>query len=121
MARRSKRIRRTNVLGTCYLIHFDKPLSHANHYLGWTEGDDIEKRIATHEAGHKGHAACILRACKEQGIGWKVVRTWKNVDRNFERWLKKQSNSPKFCPKCDPWAENKGLHESYLNRLATAD
>lgn len=114
------RTRRTNVLGTCYLIHFDRALSHANHYLGWTEGDDITARIETHMAGHKGKGACILRACKEQGIGWKVVRTWAGVDRNFERWLKKQSNSPKFCPSCDPWSHNKGLHESYLNRLATA-
>lgn len=115
---RKKRIRRENVLGTVYLIHFDEHLSHARHYLGWTEGDDITARIETHMAGHKGHAACILRACKEQGIGWKVVRTWKGVDRNFERWLKNQKGTPKFCPNCDPWAANKGLVESYLNKLS---
>lgn len=29
---------RTNVVGSIYLLHFDRPYLHAGHYLGWDEG-----------------------------------------------------------------------------------
>ncbi len=103
---------RKNVRGTVYLIHFASPLSHARHYLGWTEGP-LEERLESHRAGT---GARILRACKEEGIPWTVVRTWTSVDRYFERWLKKQSNSPKFCPTCDPWAMDKGLVKAFKEK-----
>jgi predicted GIY-YIG superfamily endonuclease len=32
-----------------YLLHFDKPLHHAKHYLGLA--DDLEARLARHTAG----------------------------------------------------------------------
>jgi predicted GIY-YIG superfamily endonuclease len=96
-------------MGTVYLIHFHTHLSHARHYIGWTEGDDIDARIEKHASGQ---GACIMRACKEQGITWEVVRTWTGVDRHFERWLKRQRNHKCFCPQCDPWALNKGSPDS---------
>jgi predicted GIY-YIG superfamily endonuclease len=109
-----KRKRKSNVKGTVYLIHFDTHLAHARHYLGWTEGDDIDARIESHKSGS---GACILRACNENDIEYEVVRTWSNVDRFFERWLKNQKGTKFFCPCCNHAAENRGTFEAYEETL----
>ncbi len=67
-----------NEVGTIYLLHFDEPLSHAKHYLGW---------------------ARIMEVLKERGIGFQLSRTWEGT-RHDERKLKKGKNSPKLCPLC---------------------
>ncbi len=88
-----------NLTGTVYLIHFDENFGHARHYLGFCENGNLEDRIATHRAG--GHnAARLLQVIGAAGIGWQVVRTWKNVDRNFERKLKNKKKSSTLCPVC---------------------
>lgn len=89
-------------LGTIYLIHFKKPFGHAKHYLGWTSGDSIDKRIDRHR---KGRGARLLAVLNASGIGWDVCRTWKNVDKNFERVLKRSGKSY-LCPVCNPKALN---------------
>ena len=30
-------------VGTVYLLHFDKPFSHAQHYLGWGKGNAVKR------------------------------------------------------------------------------
>lgn len=92
-------IRRENVPGTVYLIHFKKKFHQTRHYLGWTEGSDIKPRIDKHKAGAGSR---LLRAVGAAGISFKVVRTWENVDRHFERKLKKQKNLRHQCPHCGP-------------------
>jgi hypothetical protein len=87
---------RKNVPGTVYLIHFDKPYYHARHYLGWTEGP-VDNRLSQHKS-NKGSP--LLRALNNIGIDYKIVRTWENVDRNFERQLKNSHNIPRICPIC---------------------
>ena len=82
-------------MGTVYLIHFDKKLSHAQHYLGYT-GGDLDVRLERHRAGN---GARLMEVCKERGITWRLVRTWSG-DRKLERRLKNQKNSPKLCPIC---------------------
>lgn len=79
-----------------YLIHFDKPLKHASHYVGFVKRD-LKKRVEKHQ---NGSGAKILRALMLEGIGWKVVRTWKDADRNFERSLKKTNSTKDYCPIC---------------------
>lgn len=79
-----------------YLIHFDHPLKHAQHYLGFVESN-LDERIKRHKAGV---GAKILKAANEAGIGWSVVRTWEDGDRNFERKLKNQKKSRCLCPVC---------------------
>jgi predicted GIY-YIG superfamily endonuclease len=79
-----------------YLIHFDKPLAHAQHYLGFVESD-LQQRIDKHKAGT---GAKILRAANIAGIGWNVVKVWEDGDRNFERSLKKKKKSSCICPVC---------------------
>jgi site-specific DNA-cytosine methylase len=36
----------TAVIGTVYLLHFDRPYKHARHYLGWAES--LDARLAVH-------------------------------------------------------------------------
>lgn len=79
-----------------YLIHFEKPFKHAQHYIGFT--DNLEQRMHDHELGTRG--AKLLKAVRDAGINFSVVRTWPKGDRNFERKLKKQKKSRCLCPVC---------------------
>lgn len=85
----------TPVLGTVYLIHFDSPLHHAKHYLGWTK--NLDARLEEHR---KGNGSKLLAALRRAGISWRLVRTWDNVDRHFERKLKKRKKATQFCSAC---------------------
>jgi hypothetical protein len=80
-----------------YLICFDKRLCHAKHYIGYTPDEEADKRLATHKAGRGSR---LLAALNKKGIGYKVVRTWPNEDRAFERKLKNQKHSARLCPCC---------------------
>jgi predicted GIY-YIG superfamily endonuclease len=92
-------------MGHVYLIHFDKKLHHALHYIGFCEDGNLDSRFQTHKSGG---GAKILRALNQKGIGYNIVRTWKNVDRNFERRLKNYKKSSCFCPKCNKHAQTRG-------------
>lgn len=80
--------------GTIYLIHFDRPLKHARHYIGWAK--DLEGRIGHHRSGNGSR---LMRAVNLAGIGWDVVWT-KEGDRNEERRLKRYKKSAVLCPLC---------------------
>jgi len=82
--------------GTVYLLHFDRKLSHAQHYIGWTQ--DLEARLGAHE---DGRGSRIVDAFLEAGIGYTVAKTWA-ADRKFERWLKNKNSTPRICPICSP-------------------
>lgn len=79
----------------CYLIHFETPLHHARHYLGYA--DDIARRLRQHRAGR---GARLMAVVSEQGIDWQCVRVWVGEDRHFERRLKNRHESPRLCPVC---------------------
>lgn len=86
-----------------YLLHFHDRISPnhtTQHYVGFT--DCLSDRIASHLAGTSGVA--LIRAAKQRGIKFTVVRCWKG-DRRLERHLKKLKNAPKFCTCCsrNPW------------------
>lgn len=88
--------------GTVYLDHFDRPIGNADnrramaqHYIGWAE--DVDARHAEHR---NGTGARILAACVQRGVGFSTVRTWKGVDRHFERALKNRKNARALCPVC---------------------
>jgi predicted GIY-YIG superfamily endonuclease len=80
--------------GTIYLIHFDEPLSHARHYIGWTQDEMV--RVELHQGGRGSR---LLAAVQAQGIPWRVVRRWRGT-RDQERYLKNQRHGPAFCPVC---------------------
>lgn len=79
-----------------YLIHFDSPLAHANHYIGFTTMK-LSDRLDRHR---RGAGARLLRALKEVGIGWKVARKWNDGNQEFERLLKNRKHSDRICPVC---------------------
>lgn len=93
-----------SVIGTTYLIHLVEPLGDpsrprmsAKHYIGWTNGVSVERRLEEHRSGQ---GARILAAAARRGIGFHVVRTWPQTDRHFERRLKNNGHYDKWCPIC---------------------
>ena len=84
-----------------YLIHLDKPLCHARHYLGYTALESVNDRLARHK---RGDGAKMLRAANEQGIAYQIVRTWTCTTiqeaKELERRLKHQKNAGRLCPVC---------------------
>lgn len=89
-------------MGVIYLIHFDEPVAHAQHYLGYT--DDLEARIKCHQ---KGHGARLIAHLVATGVSWRVVRTWEG-ERALERALKNLKKARVLCPCCNPerWETN---------------
>lgn len=84
-----------------YLIHLQKPLKHARHYVGSTI--DLARRIQQHASG-SANSCALLRATYNAGIFWEVVRVW-GFDSftdaiDFEYALKKTKNVPRHCPCC---------------------
>lgn len=85
---------RTNIPGTVYLLHFDRPYRHARHYTGWTE--DLPARSADHRAGR---GARLLEVLRDNGIGFELARTWDGTRRR-ERQLKQEGGASRRCPMC---------------------
>ena len=89
--------------GHVYLVCFDAPLGdlanpkgRAGHYLGWA--DNVDARMAEHRAAGvpafspPASSAALLRGGPRRN----------DVDRSFERRLKRQHNAWKHCPRCRP-------------------
>jgi predicted GIY-YIG superfamily endonuclease len=90
-----------------YLLHFDRPLAHARHYLGST--DDLERRLHEHE---HGNGSKLLAAVARAGIPWQLARTksWPQLlpgDRSWERRLKRYKKSRRLCPFCSAGAHGR--------------
>ena len=79
-----------------YLIHFDRPYRHAQHYIGYTA--DLAQRDHDHHCTCDG--ARLLQVVREAGIGFRVVRTWPDGGRALERQLKNRKNAKCLCPVC---------------------
>ena len=82
--------------GTIYLLHFDRPYRHADHYVGWT--DDLPTRLARHRAGHGARLITIITAA---GIGFTLARTTTG-DRSTERAIKNAGGARRYCLVCCP-------------------
>jgi len=83
-----------------YLLHFDRPLCHAQHYLG--SASDLDARLGQHE---NGNGARLTGVIKELGIGWTLVRVWefgtrKQAWQAEHRYKTTYKNSRKLCPIC---------------------
>lgn len=85
------------VVGSVYIIHFDRAFHHARHYVGWAQDNNVEERMLKHM---NGQGSSLLRAVNGENIPWLIARVWHNADRNFERWLKNQKRTAMFCPHC---------------------
>lgn len=89
--------------GWLYVIHFDKPLKHARHYLGSTHNPF--QRLEAHATGN---GARLTEVLKELGEAWKLAALYEVNDnipvtlREIEAVVKTQANGPRFCPICNP-------------------
>lgn len=79
---------------TVYLLHFNKPYRHAQHYIGYAA--NLDRRLAAHRAGH---GARLLEVINAAGITWEMARTW-DGDRTLERRLKNWHKASQLCPIC---------------------
>jgi len=83
-----------------YLLHFDKPLHHAQHYCGWTS-NGVEQRLATHLAGN---GSKLVKAVVANGSEVAVARVWDHdgwqTARQRERRMKNTHHLPSYCPVC---------------------
>ena len=87
---------RSKPKGYCYLFHIHPPYKHAAHYLGWTH--ELAPRLNAHLTGQ---GARLTQVALAAGCSLTLVRVWKDVDRSFERQLKKRKNAPaQLCPVC---------------------
>jgi predicted GIY-YIG superfamily endonuclease len=82
-------------MGIVYLLHFNKKYKGTQHYICYT--DDLDKRLKRHQAkqGSK-FVATLLNA----DLSFVLARTWQDVDRSFERKLKRRKKSRQLCPIC---------------------
>jgi len=87
---------REDVPGSVYLLHLHPAYQHARHYLGWTEGEPIE-RLRIHLSGQ---GSPLIRAVVAGGGTAILVRVWEGETRKFERMLKDRHYSPKLCSVC---------------------
>jgi len=90
-------------MGTIYLLHFDPPVGHARHYIGWAK--DAEARLREHKAGRGGRLPAVAA---ERGHTITIVRTWQG-DRAMERKLKRRHEAPRMCPVCRANGEPRGV------------
>lgn len=81
--------------GIVYLLHFDPPVAHARHYLGWTQ--NLGQRLADHR---RGAGSPLVAAAVRAGATVELARQWDDVDRHFERRLKNRHETPRMCPVC---------------------
>ena len=82
-----------------YVIHFDKPLAHASHYIG--SSVNISERLAVHRAGR---GSPMLKAATERGIKWSLSHVMFCDDerqaRHLEKKIKRHKHNRDYCPLC---------------------
>jgi predicted GIY-YIG superfamily endonuclease len=84
--------------GTVYLLHLERPLAHAQHYMGFST--NLPSRLKVHRSGNV-HSSAFMREVKRQGIRWSLARTWPGT-RDTERQLKDRHEGRRLCPTCCP-------------------
>jgi hypothetical protein len=87
----------------------------ARHYLAFSEGE-VADRVAQHLSGR---GSPLLAALIAAGAAASVERTWREVERNFERALKRRHETPRPCPLCVSAAHTHG-HGLLLERFPSA-
>lgn len=86
--------------GFVYVLHFDRPLCHSQHYVGCT--CNLRDRLLTHATGR---GARIVAAALERGIGFRLGALGQcnvTVMRRLERHLKDWHGAADQCECCRP-------------------
>jgi len=80
-----------------YLLHFERPIHHVQHYLGSTIVGRLDKRMQEHASGR---GAALTREAVRRGIGWTIGATWITADRELEQRKKKIRKYSRNCFCC---------------------
>ncbi len=80
-----------------YILHFDKKLHHAQHYVGCTE--NIDRRMNEHLHCHQC-GSNLVRAAIKQGINVVLAKVYPNGDRALEKKIKAMKKTSLVCPIC---------------------
>lgn len=80
---------------SCYLLHLERPVEHAQHYIGTTDRG-VYTRYVEHVTGQ---GSPLIREAIRQGILVSLVRTWPG-GHDVERQLKKGKQTRRLCPIC---------------------
>lgn len=86
------------MIGWVYVLHFDKPLSHARHYVGSTQC--LRQRLTNHA---QGRGSRLTRELYKRGIGWRLAALYQSpreAMRRIERLCKDHHQAAHFCPDC---------------------
>lgn len=81
-----------------YVLHFDRPLSHAEHYIGCTT--EIRLRLKAHA---NGAGSNLCRVLADTGIEWRLAglaTCSANEMRRIERAIKDQHHGDRYCNIC---------------------
>jgi len=84
------------VEGTVYVLHFEPGYKHAQHYIGWTAGDDVSARLQVHL---QGHGSPLVRAAVEAGVQVHLAATYPGT-RYLQRRLKRWHKTGQLCAIC---------------------
>ena len=84
-----------------YILHIDPPLAHARHYVGWTQDEDVARRVNEHLEQSGRRPSKLVGAALRAGRVVTLVGTLEG-DRTFERRLKTGGGAARFCPLCRP-------------------
>lgn len=79
-----------------YVLHIEPPYRHAAHYIGFTTRPD--ERVAEHLAGR---GSPLIRTALAAGHTVTVALKCHCGTRQFERYLKNQKGTSRFCPRCN--------------------
>ena len=95
-----------------YLLHFNSPIAHAQHYVGSTMS--LESRLAAHAAGRGSRLTAEFAQLRIPFILGGVWQCTRESSRITERRLKERKNAPFFCRIC---AGNKARRLSGVERI----
>lgn len=83
-------------LGVVYLLHFERPYKHAQHYVGFCERlAGVDTRIEYHA---NGRGSRLMAVVSQAGIGFDIVRLWRGTRSDERRLHNAQSRA--YCPVC---------------------
>lgn len=80
-----------------YLLHFERPLGRAQHYVGSTPEHNLARRMQEHA---NGRGAKLTAAVARAGIPMTLARLWYAPDRRMEREVKAKKAHRAQCPIC---------------------
>lgn len=80
-----------------YLLHFDRPIGKARHYIGITRVDRFEKRLREHA---NGRGSRLTSAAIKRGVRLYLAHLWSSCDPNLERRIKRRAPAKHYCSYC---------------------